>query len=222
MGNRRHPRKALNRGYDITAQEVAYRATSGRYSRINASVHCHSSAINHGKRMPRDKPAVQAPTNAASGTQERRRSKQETPRHRIGIIGKTPSPPRLEDKIRPAKGVARACTYRRALSSCCSLLTCLTGLTFEWSRSVTVVLRASHFAVAEAVHALRSPDFNAGMPRQKTAASRACTRILRTATHQYNRFTQQLSRSVQVRSGPSPPSIHRCFRSLQLRAAHSR
>ena len=59
MGNRRHPRKAHDQGYNITAQEVTYRATSGRYSRINVSARCHSSTINHGKRMPRDMPAIQ-------------------------------------------------------------------------------------------------------------------------------------------------------------------
>ena len=40
--------------------------------------------------MPRDSPAVQAPTIGASGTQQRRRSNQETPRYQIGSIRQTP------------------------------------------------------------------------------------------------------------------------------------
>jgi hypothetical protein len=41
----------------------------------------------------------------------------------------------------------------------------LTDLTFEWSLSAAVVLRAPRFTVAEAVHAPCSPALNAGKPR---------------------------------------------------------
>jgi hypothetical protein len=145
MGNRRHHRKALDQGYNITAQEVAYWATSGQYSRINASAHCHSSAINYGKRMPGDMPAIQAPSNGASGTQQRRRSNQETPCYRIGSKGKNPSSARHEGKSCLQRGVARARKYRRAHSCRSFALTCLAGLTFQWTMSF-VALSLTTFA----------------------------------------------------------------------------
>ena len=148
MGNRRHPRKALDQGYNITAQEVAYWATSGRYSRINASAHCHSSAINHGKRMPRDMPAIQAPSNGASGTQQRRRSNQETPCYRIGSRGKNPSSARHEGKSCLQRGVARARKYRRAHSCRSFALTCLAGLTFQWTTSYSALSFTTFAALA--------------------------------------------------------------------------
>ena len=175
--------------------------------------------------MLRDLPAVQAPTNAASGTQQKRRSKQETPRYRIGIVGKTPSPPRLEDKIRPVKGVARARTYRRALSSCRQLLTCLTGLTFKWSRSAAVVLRAPPPAPANTFPKFASRGTaHAPTPRNEhstalsTAAARSYSshrscqarRSFRVAAPRFQPSIQhhhcsQPSRGPQQVSAPSPP-----------------
>ena len=47
-------------------------------------------------------------SNGASGIRQRRRSNQETPRHRIGFFGKLPSPPGHEEKLACNRGAARA------------------------------------------------------------------------------------------------------------------
>ena len=54
---------------------------------IRESPHAPGSTVAQHRRrspLPRDNPAVQAPTIGTSGTQRRRRSNQETPRYRIG------------------------------------------------------------------------------------------------------------------------------------------
>ena len=95
--------------------------------------------------MPRDMPAIQAPSNGASGTQQRRRSNQETPCYRIGSRGKNPSSARHEGKSCLRQGVVRARKQRRAKNCRSFALTCSAGLTFQWTTfyaalSLTVIV----------------------------------------------------------------------------------
>ena len=186
MGNRRHPRKALDQGYNITAQEVASGATSGRYSRINASAHCHSSTINHGKRRPRDMPAIQAPTNGASGTQQRRRSNQETPCYRIGSRGKNPSSARHEGKSCLQPGVVRARKHRRAQSCRSFALTRLAGLTFQ-----KTTLDAAQTLTTLA--ALASPQRCESRSRSQSSGAQLCAK--QTQAPHANRNNHSTARS---------------------------
>ena len=117
--------------------------------------------------MPRDLPAVQAPTIGASGTQQRRRSNQETPRYQIGTKGKLPSPSRHQEN--PACGCrcgARAASASRA-SPLPTFLTLPAGLP-----SIPSILSSPHSCCLaprrrRAVQAQHRQAFEAGAPRQR-------------------------------------------------------
>ena len=110
--NRDYPVAAHDQGNVTAAQETRHRGASRRYSQINASARYHCNQLNRAQRMPRDLPAVQAPTIGASGTQQRRRSNQETPRYQIGT--KKANSPRLaasgESRLRAQVRRARDCS----------------------------------------------------------------------------------------------------------------
>ena len=114
-----------------------------------------------------DLPAVQAPTIGASGTQQRRRSNQETPRYQIGTKGKLPSPSRHQEN--PACGCrcgARAASASRA-SPLPTILTLPAGLP-----SIPSILSSPHSCCLaprrrRAVQAQHRQAFEAGAPRQR-------------------------------------------------------
>ena len=135
--------------------------------------------------MPRDLPAVQAPTIGASGTQQRRRSNQETPRYQIGTKGKLPSPSRHQEN--PACG--RRCGARAASASRASPLP--TTLTLPAGLpSIPSFASSPHSCCLaprrrRAIQAQRSPARNKGAPRQSLlhrAQARALFAQLLTST----------------------------------------
>ncbi len=137
--------------------------------------------------MPRDMPAIQAPSNGASGTQQRRRSNQETPCYRIGSRGKNPSSARHEGKSCLRQGVVRARKQRRDKSCRNFALTCPAGLTFQWTtfnaaRSLTAYccVRIAPSA-ANLARALRAQVRNFVQTNASTA------RIIQANAHQYSR-----------------------------------
>ena len=140
------------------------------------------SCSARAQRMPRDKPTVQAPTNAASGTQQRRRSKQETPRCRIGTHGKTPSPSRPEEKAGLQRGVARARSFRRAWSSRCAPLTHIAGLTFRRIGAEVVRVAAALASPAAADRAQLALRPQVRLSRQSPATDAPHARSSRSLT----------------------------------------
>ena len=201
---------------------MTYRATSGRYSRINASAHCHSSTINYGKRMPRDMPAIQAPSNGASGTQQRRRSNQETPCYRIGSRGKNPSSARHEGKSCLRQGVVRARKQRRAKNCRSFALTCSAGLTFQWTIFYAVLSLTAIVALASPPAlriSLTLSELRCASLRETNANT---ARNIRTNTHSTAGASTAatLQRPSSLRA--SPPSHHHCFHSLRPRTTTSR
>ena len=169
--------------------------------------------------MPRDLPAVQAPIIGASGTQQRRRSNQETPRYQIGTKGKLPSPSWHQEN--PACG--RRCGARTASASRASPLPTTLTLPAGLPSIPSILLSCSLASCRRRVlKAQTSQAFMQVRRARDCCIARKLAHCSHSCLPELQVHPQQQSSSIRARAGLSPPSIQHLLCSQQCRSACSR